>query len=502
MKKLNNWIETNPKAKWILLFSVIVITFLLGLFAASIMERRAEAQFVFTPKVKYDQLEPRSEIWGENFPNEYETYVLTSDTTFRSKYNGNGMRDALAENPEMVILWAGYAFSKDYNQPRGHYYSVIDVRNTLRTGAPNDSVPSPQPNTCWTCKSPDVPRLMKEKGVQGFYSGSWDKLGHEVVNYIGCADCHDAKNMDLKITRPALIEALQRQGKDISKLTHNDKRSLVCAQCHVEYFFDNRDGKQKYLTFPWDNGMTVEKIEEYYDNFKYVDWVHPISKAPMLKAQHPDYEVFTLGVHYRAGLSCADCHMPYESKGGVKFTNHHIQSPLNHISKSCLVCHRESEEEMRQRVYQRQDANKELQKILQHEIAIAHFEAKHAWEIGAKEDEMKPILDLIRKAQWRWDFAVAGHGNSFHAPLETARILGHGINKVQEARRELANIFAKYNNFNVKIPDFSTKEKAQLAIGLNISKLKQEKKIFLENVVPKWLKKAQERESKYKVQNL
>jgi nitrite reductase (cytochrome c-552) len=115
---------------------------------------------------------------------------------------------------------------------------------------------------------------------------------------------------------------------------------------------------------------------------------------------------------------------------------------------------------------------------------------------------MKPILDLIRKAQWRWDFAVAGHGNSFHAPLETARILGHGINKVQEARRELANIFAKYNNFNVKIPDFSTKEKAQLVIGLNISKLKQEKKIFLENVVPKWLKKAQERESKYKVQNL
>lgn len=502
MNKLNNLIENNPKMKWIIFIVVVVVIFLLGLFSASIMERRAEAQFVFTPKVQYDELEPRSEIWGQNFPKEYETYLLTADTTFKSKYNGSGLEDALAENPEMVILWAGYAFSKDYNKPRGHYYAIEDVRKTLRTGAPNDTTPSPQPNTCWTCKSPDVPRVMKEKGVQGFYAGSWDKLGHEIVNYIGCADCHDSKNMDLKITRPALIEALQRQGKDVAKLTHAEKRTMVCAQCHVEYFFDNRDGKQKYLTFPWDKGISVEEIEKYYDEFNYADWIHQISKAPMLKAQHPDYEVFTLGVHSRAGLSCADCHMPYESRGGVKFTSHHITSPLQHINKTCQVCHRESEEEIKTRVYQRQEANKQLQNIIQKELAIAHFEAKHAWDIGAKEDEMKPILQLIRQAQWRWDFAVAGHGNSFHAPLETARILANGINKVQEARRQLTRLFAKYNNFDVKIPDFSTKEKAQLAIGLNISKLKNEKKIFLENVVPKWLAKAKERESKYSVKNL
>ncbi len=502
MNKLNTLIEQNPKMKWVIFVVVVVVIFLLGLFSASIMERRAEAQFVFTPKVQYDELEPRPEIWGQNFPKEYETYLLTADTTFKSKYNESGLVDALAEYPEMVILWAGYAFSRDYNKPRGHYYAIEDVRKTLRTGAPNDTTPSPQPNTCWTCKSSDVPRVMKEKGVQGFYAGSWDKLGHEVVNYISCSDCHDAKNMDLKITRPALIEALQRKGKDVAKLTHAEKRTMVCAQCHVEYFFDNRDGKQKYLTFPWDKGMTVEEIENYYDEFNYADWVHPISKAPMLKAQHPDYEVFTLGVHSRAGLSCADCHMPYESRGGVKFTSHHITSPLQHINKTCQVCHRESEEEIKTRVYQRQEANKQLQNIIQKELAIAHFEAKHAWDIGAKEEEMKPILQLIRQAQWRWDFAVAGHGNSFHAPLETARILAHGINKVQEARRQLTRLFAKYNNFDVKIPDFSTKEKAQLAIGLNISKLKNEKKIFLENVVPKWLAKAKERESKYPVKNL
>ncbi|NSW46038.1 MAG: ammonia-forming cytochrome c nitrite reductase [Bacteroidales bacterium] len=495
-------VENKPWAGWLLFFVTVVFVFFLGLLASSIIERRAEAQFVYSPKVEIEQFEPRNEIWGENFPREYATFLQTADTNFKSLFNGNGLNDALKENPDMVILWAGYAFAKDYNQPRGHFYSIVDIRNTLRTGAPNDTTPSPQPNTCWTCKSPDVPRLMAKMGVQEFYKGSWDKLGSEVVNPIGCADCHDSKTMNLKITRPALIEAFQRQGKDLNESSQQEMRSLVCAQCHVEYFFDNRQGKQKYLTFPWDSGMTVEAIEKYYDNFNYSDWTHAISKAPMLKAQHPDYEVFKMGVHFRAGLACADCHMPYISEGGVKFTDHHVQSPLNNISRSCQVCHKESEEELRERVYQRQRNIKELRTILEKELVAAHFEAKHAWDIGAQELEMKNILLLIRQAQWRWDFAVAGHGNSFHAPLETARILAHGINKAQEARRLLIQIFAKYNNFDVKIPDISTKEMAQKAIGINTQKLKADKEIFLKNVVPIWLKKAKEREAKYSVKYL
>lgn len=495
-------VENKPWAGWLLFFITVVVVFLLGLLASSIMERRAEAQFVYTPKVEFDQFEPRSEVWGENFPREYATYLQTSDTTFKSLFNGNGISDVLEENPNMVILWAGYAFSKDYNQPRGHFYAITDIRNTLRTGSPNDTSPSPQPNTCWTCKSPDVPRLMAKMGIQEFYNGSWEQLGSEVVNTIGCADCHDSKNMNLKITRPALIEAFQRQGIDINKSTQQEMRSLVCAQCHVEYFFDSRDNKHKYLTFPWDSGMTVESMEKYYDNFNFSDWTHAISKAPMLKAQHPDYEVFKLGVHYRAGLACADCHMPYISEGGVKFTDHHVQSPLNNISRSCQVCHRESEEELRERVYQRQRDIKELRTMLEKELVNAHFEAKHAWDIGAKEDEMKHILQLIRQAQWRWDFAVAGHGNSFHAPLEVARILAHGINKAQEARRLLTRLFAQYNNFDVNIPDISTKAMAQKAIGLDMDKLRSEKEIFKNTVIPQWLEKAKKREAKYTVKHL
>ena len=503
MKSIRQIVKEKPWTGWILFLFTMGIVFFLGLLASSIIERRAEAEFAYTPKVDYSQFEPRNEVWGKNFPREYESYMRTSDSTFESLYNGNKERDALSEDPNLVILWAGYAFSKEYKQPRGHYYAISDIRNTLRTGAPTDTSHSPQPNTCWTCKSPDVPRLMNKMGIAEFYKGKWDKLGSEIVNPIGCADCHDSKSMNLRISRPALIEAFQRQGKDISTSTQQEMRSLVCAQCHVEYFFDSREGKEKYLTFPWDSGMTVEAIEKYYDNFQYADWVHGISKAPMLKAQHPDFEVFKLGIHAQRGLACADCHMPYRSEGGVKFTDHHIQSPLNNMSNSCQICHRQSEEELMQNVYDRQNKIWELRKDVETELVKAHYEAKAAWDAGATEDEMKMALQFIRKAQWRWDFAVAGHGNSFHAPIEVARILGHGINKAQESRRLLCKILLTHGiKDEIIIPNISTKADAQKAINLNMEKLVSEKEVFKKNIIPKWLKEAKERESKYKITNL
>src|SRR5690606_35551098 len=129
---------------------------------------------------------------------------------------------------------------------------------------------------------------------------------------------------------PALLEAFENAGKDINKVSHQEMRSLVCAQCHVEYYFDKKivEGVE-YLKFPWDKGMTVEAAEAYYDSIGFSDWTHSISKAPMLKAQHPGYEIYLTGTHASRGISCADCHMPYMSEGGQKFTNHHIQSPLN-----------------------------------------------------------------------------------------------------------------------------------------------------------------------------
>jgi nitrite reductase (cytochrome c-552) len=332
-------------------------------------------------------------------------------------------------------------------------------------------------------------------GIAEFYGAKLAQLGHEVVNPIGCADCHDAATMKLQITRPALIEAYARRGKDITKSTHQEMRSLVCAQCHVEYYFK---GEGRYLTFPWDKGLGMEDMEAYFDEIGFADWTHSLSRAPMIKAQHPDYELFKFGVHYDRGVSCADCHMPYRSQGGVKFTNHHIQSPLNDVANTCGVCHREDTEKMVRNVYQRQDALHQTRSLLEEVLAKAHIEAKFAWDKGASEKQMARVLKLLRAAQWRWDYVAASHGASFHAPFESARVIGLGLEKAQEARIEIARVLGSMGfTAEVPMPDISSKAKAQEYIGLDMKKLRENKKVFLDTVVPQWLKAAQERESQY-----
>jgi nitrite reductase (cytochrome c-552) len=495
--------ETKPRSRYfylIIFLATAVIVFLLGMLAASITNRRAEKEYVYKPMVALSKGESRNSEWGKNFPREYQSYLQTLDTSFRSKYNGNAFIDMLEVDPRLVVLWAGYGFSKEYNQGRGHYHAVEDIRNILRTGAPSPGNPSPQPNTCWTCKSPDVVRLMQTSTPQDFYKGTWETKGPEIVNPIGCADCHDPQTMNLTITRPALVEAFQRQGKDITKASYQEMRSLVCAQCHVEYYFDKKkfEGVQ-YLVFPWDKGFSVEAIESYYDTIHFSDWTHALSKAPMLKAQHPEYETFQMGIHAQRGVACADCHMPYKSEGGQKFTDHHIQSPLNNIANSCQVCHREEAKQLMEDVYSRQDKIIENRDLLEELLVRAHMEAKKAWELGAGEDQMKNILNDIRKAQWRWDFSAASHGASFHAPVEISRIIASGIKYAQDSRIKLSRLLAKLGyNEEIPYPDNSTKAKAQQLIGLDMAKLKADKENFINSVVPQWIEAAKQRESKYK----
>jgi nitrite reductase (cytochrome c-552) len=183
--------------------------------------------------------------------------------------------------------------------------------------------------------------------------------------------------------------------------------------------------------------------------------------------------------------------MPYHSEGGMKFTDHHIRSPLSNVSNSCQVCHRQSESELLKNVYERQDMIIENRDKLEELLVRAHVEAKHAWELGASEESMKDILTMIRHAQWRWDYAAASHGGSFHSPIETSRIIGTGIDKAQEARLELARILASLgHNAAIPYPDISTKAKAQAFIGLDMEKLNQEKQVFMEQIVPEWLETA------------
>lgn len=485
-KELKSW------QRWLVFCAAMICIFVLGVIISSLLEHKTEVpDTVRYAKVEITGIEARSALFGQNYPREYQTWTDTATAASPNSFKGNKAQDVLAQRPEMVVLWAGYAFSKDYSTPRGHMYAVEDVIHSLRTGAPMSSTDGPQSASCWTCKSPDVPRLMEAIGVDSFYNSKWGALGSEIVNPVGCADCHEPKNMELQISRPALIEAFRRQGRDITRATPQEMRSLVCAQCHVEYFFQ---GDKRIVTYPWDQGITVEAIEKYYDETGFTDYIHKLSRTPILKAQHPDYEIFQMGIHAQRGVSCADCHMPYNDEGGVKYSDHHIQNPLAVIERTCQTCHRSSKEMLYKNVYERQQKANELRDLLENELSKAHIEAKFAWENGATENEMKEVLMFIRQAQWRWDFGVSSHGGSFHAPQETMRILGHGLNKAYQARMAIGKVLVLHGyTDDVPLPDISTKEKAQQYIGLDIPSEKAAKDKFLKEIVPEWLQKAKEK---------
>jgi nitrite reductase (cytochrome c-552) len=465
----------------------------MGLLAVSIKENKTEQQAInTTPQI--NKFEPRSAEWGKYYPRQFDSYMQTQKS--------NEIKDVLKENPALVVMWAGYGFAKDYNAPRGHFYMLEDNLNTLRTGAPFDEKTGPMPTACWTCKSPDVPRLINNMGENDFFTGKWARHGGEIVNPIGCADCHDNETMKLTVTRDFLKRGLDAEGsKPFAEASDQDMRTLVCAQCHAEYYFKKTKWKDKkgeeqtagVVTFPWDNGFAAEDIEKYYDDISFADWTHQLSKTPMLKAQHPGYETFITGAHGKNGLACADCHMPYVSEGGVKYSSHNVGSPLNNIANTCLNCHSGTEKEFKDTIARKLERKEELSRTAMDVLAKAHLEAAKAWELGATEAEMAPVLQDIRHGQWRWDFAVAAHGSFFHAPEETLRVLGSAINKGQDARIKLRIILAKHNAADYEAPGFATKEQAQALIGLPFDKLVDEKNKFIKGLKQEWFKTGMEK---------
>ncbi len=430
---------------------------LLGILAVSLMERRWETARPVLVAQPIADWEPDSAVWGQNYPREYETYMKTAIDTTKTKYGGAYPRDYLEQDPNQVILFAGYSFSKMYRQARGHYRSITDVTSTKRLKTPFN------PATCWTCKSTDVPRVMNKMGVKEFYAANFHDLAGQITHAIGCQDCHDPKTMNLRITRPALREAMAARGVDVDKATHQEKRSLVCGQCHVEYYFktDKAEGKKNYLTFPWTDGMTAEGAIEYYDRMDFADYVHAISKTRIIKAQHPDFEMFKTGVHARNGVACADCHMPYRTEGGVKFTDHHVQSPLLNIANSCAVCHRRSEKKTIELVETIQDNTHAALMQAERALVRGHFDIAAAMQAGTDDEQLAQARRLIRHAQFLWDYASANNGMGFHSPQESMRILGKAANQAQQARVLVARLLAaKGITTEPNYPDVSTRKKA------------------------------------------
>jgi nitrite reductase (cytochrome c-552) len=416
-----------------------------------------------------------SSKYAGEFKNQYETWKQTAES--------QDVVDVLAEDPNLVVLWAGYGFAKDYNKARGHAYSIEDIRNTLRTGAPTGPDDGPMPMACWSCKTPDVGRYIVEKGEKDYFTGKWSRLGGEMHHEIGCGNCHEADG-GLAISTPFTDRGMVAIGWKWADASRSQKQSMVCAQCHVEYYFT----ADKFVKFPWDMGTTVDEIETYYDAINFADWTHALSKAPMLKAQHPGFETFMRGTHGRNGVSCANCHMPrVQAADGKKFTSHNIGNPFDNYEASCGRCHDQSKEDMEGVVAKYKGMVNEAKMNAERQLVHAHYEAAAAWKAGASEAEMADALKAIRHAQWRWDFAIASHGVHMHNPTEALQILASSLDRAAEARVLLARVLATHGQTAaIAIPDISTKAAAQAAVGLDAAKLKADKAKFLETLAPEW----------------
>jgi nitrite reductase (cytochrome c-552) len=377
------------------------------------------------PLVEVAEMEPDSSVWGVNFPNQYTALLQTETNNTRTVYGGSLPFDRLEEYPNLRILFAGMAFSKEYNEDRGHMNSLRDVNEIAR-------ITEASPGTCYSCKTADNPRLWAEMGMREYDRTPFYELGERISTPVGCANCHEANTMRLIVTNPALEEALEKQGKDWRTFTRQEMRTVVCANCHVEYYFA---GEDNYLTFPWQNGTRIEEIAAYYTEIGFKDWTYPGTDTPMIKMQHPEYEVYTAdSTHYKAGVACADCHMPYTRDGAVKYSTHNVRSPLLNMDTACGACHTDVTY-VAERVAIIQDQVRERMEAAEEALvdAIAALIEANA-NPAADQALLEEARLLHREAQLRWDFLSAENSMGFHNPSEALRILAASADMARQAQ--------------------------------------------------------------------
>ncbi len=457
-------IEERQKKRWsagrilaLALAAGVVVALALTALLVNIFEHKQEARNPFFRVVELKDDTDDPEMWGKNFPQQYDTYKRTVDQK-RTRYGGSEAvphtptdadprsvvaQSRLEEDPRLKTMWAGYAFAKDFREERGHAYMLDDQTFTERQQV------TKQPGTCLNCHASMYVAYMKAGNgdiVKGF-----DAIDHlpyfearKLVKHpVACIDCHDPQTMQLRVTRPAFMEGIRAvkaldgvANYDVNKMaTRQEMRAYVCGQCHVEYYFK---GTEKRLTYPWVKGLKVENILSYYDEVQQNDWVHTDTGAGVLKAQHPEFEMWNQGIHARSGVACADCHMPYTRVGGLKVSDHHVRSPVLNLNRACQTCHRWPEEELKARVELTQDRVFGLRNRAMDALVALIGDIKAAKTAGATDDQLAAARKFQRDAQFRLDFVEAENSTGFHAPQEAERILAESIDLARQGQLDLA----------------------------------------------------------------
>lgn len=364
-------------------------------------------------------------IIGNNFPDQFASFKKTAIDTDSTPYGGSKPFDKLERDPSLKRLYAGYAFAVEYNEERGHYYALVDQQTSKRVEVAS------QPGACANCHASEAPELIEQMGWETFCKTPLKELSGKLHHGTSCVDCHDPDTMELRISRRAFIEGMAQRGVDVTNASQQLMKSYVCGQCHSEYYFK---GENKLLTFPWKNGLTIDDIENYYNEVGFSDWTHAETGGPILKVQHPDLETWSTGIHAKSGVSCVDCHMAKIKSGDSKYTDHQVRSPLLAGMRACKVCHQRSEKDLRDRVALIQDRTAGLLKDTEVALIDAIDAIKAAKQAGATSADLTKAYQLYRSAQLRWDFVSSENGMGFHSPQEAARILATSIDRARQAQ--------------------------------------------------------------------
>ncbi len=506
---------------FVLVFFVAVVgTLLVTWVLITMFGHKQAARLPFVRVAEVNEISTDPEPWGRNWPHQFDGWKATAGDKF---YGGSSAltQSKLETHPWLKRLYAGYAFSIDYREARGHAYMLYDQGVTERV------TKKPQAGACIHCHASNTVMYRREGlkamglpyddealaadfnmeavvrgfrevsqkpydevlalvmsspdgtpgenepavpqapigGFTGEFKGEPVPEDHPAMaggeaHPVSCIDCHNPETMSVRVTRPGFvlgIAALAESEEPTPHLpsiekwrrgdraepydpnalaTRQEMRSFVCGQCHVEYYCANKDT----LEFPWGNGLKMEQAEAHWnakifpDGSEFYDYTHGETGAKVLKVQHPEFELWSQGIHARSGVSCADCHMPYEREGAMKVSSHNVQSPLANINNACQQCHNDDEATLREKVETIQGrtmAHMDRAANAMTEMLDAILEAKAA---GASEEDLKPVYALQRKAMWRLDYISSENSRGFHADQEATRILGESIDYSRQAQ--------------------------------------------------------------------
>jgi nitrite reductase (cytochrome c-552) len=430
---------------WIFLaiLATALVTAVVTTVLVSVFERKQEARHAYFRVVELTDDTEDPELWGKNFPQQHDSWKRTVDQV-RTRYGGSEAlprsptnadpravvaQSKLEEDPRLKTMWAGYAFAKDFREERGHAYMLDDQTFTER------QVVVKQPGTCIHCHASTYVAMKKlgngnlTAGFEALNQMPYADARKHVTHPVGCIDCHDPATMALRVTRPAFIEGMRALRNDPDydpnrQATRQEMRAFVCGQCHVEYHFK---GPEKRLVYPWAKGLKGDEILAYYDEAGFSDWTHAQTGGKVLKAQHPEFEMWNQGIHARSGVACADCHMPYVRVGAQKVSDHQVRSPLLNVNRACQPCHKWNEGEIRARAEEIQarffgERNRAFDALV---ALIADLEKAKAG--GAGDAALEGARKHQRTAQFLLDFVEAENSTGFHAPGEALRLLATSI---------------------------------------------------------------------------